>query len=345
MRADRLVAILLLLQAHGQLTVRQIADELETAERTVRRDLDALCMAGVPLYAQRGRGGGWALVGGYRTDLTGLTADEARLLLMATGPGPAASLGPGVPEGLEMARRKLLAALPEPLRAQVEPASRALLFDNSRWGPVPEGPVGAPPAPAGDSPGDGPAERHLEELRRAVVTARQVDMVYEPPGRPAEARRVHPHGLVCKRGVWYLVATAEAGLRTYRVSRVRSLSVTEDAVVAPPGFDLATSWASTSSRVGGPAGSGLEVEVEVQVAQLARFRAMVGAWWQVAELGPATDGRVRAVVRFPNPYVAATEMAALADFLEVLHPAEVRAEMAERGRRLVATYGQPGLTP
>lgn len=132
--ADRLVAVLLMLQVHGQLTVAELAQRLETSERTTRRDLEALCMAGVPLYAQRGRGGGWALLGGCRIDLTGLTAEEARALFLATGPGSATALGPGVGEALAAARRKVLAALPEPLRAQVEVAGAALLIDQSRWG-------------------------------------------------------------------------------------------------------------------------------------------------------------------------------------------------------------------
>ncbi|MHB8669058.1 MAG: helix-turn-helix transcriptional regulator [Acidimicrobiales bacterium] len=331
MRADRLVAILLMFQLHGRLTAVELAERLETSERTVRRDLDALCMAGVPLHSQRGRGGGWTLVGGHRMDLTGLTAEEAHALFLATGPGTSAALGPGVGQGLTAARRKVLAALPEPLRAQVEAAGAFVLIDQSRWGRAADG--GTSRSPVVEDP-------HLAALRSAVLGGVQAMISYEPPGRPAEDRRVQPHGLVCKRGVWYLVATAPGGLRTYRLSRVRSVVVTDEAVEPPAGFDLAEAWAGVQRQLAARMAA-VVAEVTVAPNSLRRLRATVGVWWSVEETGAADDGRTQVTIRFPSVAVAASELAALGDHVEVGSPEEVRAEMAEIGRRLASRYGGP----
>ncbi len=331
MRADRLIAIVLTLQARGRCTAAELARQLEMSERTIRRDLEALCTAGVPLYSERGRGGGWTLLGGHRIDLSGLTVGEAQALFTATGPGSATALGPGFAEGLAAARRKVLAALPEPLRAQVEAAGSALLVDPSPWGRSSSATLEAPAA-------EGPC---LETLREAVLAGVQVVLSYEPPGRPAEDRRVHPHGLVCKRSVWYLVATTPAGLRTFRLSRVRSVAVTEEPVERPPGFDLAATWAEVGQLMSARAPAQLAVQVAVESDWLARLQAMVGAWWPVKQTGMAEDGRATVTIRFASISIAAAELVRLSDHAEVLTPEAVRAEMAAIGQRLILRYGEP----
>jgi len=338
-RADRLVAIVLMFQIRGRLTAAELAERLETSERTIRRDLEALCMAGVPLYSQRGRGGGWTLPGGHRMDLTGLTTEEAQALFLAIDPGSTMALGPGVTAGLVAARRKVFAALPEPLRAQVNAAGAAVLIDPSAWGRPQSDATGAPVA---DDP-------HLARLRRAVLAGVQVVVNYEPPGRPAEDRRLHPHGLVCKRGVWYLVATTAAGLRTYRLSRVRSVDVTDEPVERPVDFDLAEAWASVQQRLRDRVPAAVVVEVAVAPDSLRRLRAMVGAWWPIEETGTADDGRSQLTIHFPSVAVAAAEMVGLCNHAEVVAPQLVRSELAEIGRGLVSRYGQllesPALPP
>lgn len=334
-RADRLVAIVLLLQVHGRMTAPEIAERLETSERTIRRDLDALCMAGVPLFPQRGRNGGWSLLGGHRIDLTGLNADEAQALLLATDTG-SATLGPGFAEGLSAARRKLMAALPAELRDRLQAVAGTVLVDRTRWGPA--GVAAAGDGRAGNAAGD---DRHLAALRRAVLAGRQTIVVYEPPGRPAEERRLHPHGLVSKRGVWYLVATAPAGLRTYRVSRVRSVEVTDQAVTQPEGFDLAEAWAEIQRRFSELAPTMVTVSAEVVPAAAGRIRGSVGRWWSVEESGPGRGGRVRVEMRFPSVRTAARELIGLCEDVEVVGPPEVRAELAHMGRRLVERYTAP----
>src|ERR1700712_2329718 len=172
MRADRLVATLLFLQSRGQVTAGQVAAELEVSIRTARRDLEALSMAGIPAYSQVGRGGGWSLVGGARTDLSGLTAAEARTLFLVAGPSSAVT-----PEA-KAALRKLVQALPETFRAEAEKAAAAIVLDPARGGAT------APPPPP-----------HLEALQQAVVKGVQVRLGYSDRSRSISERVVHPLGL------------------------------------------------------------------------------------------------------------------------------------------------------
>ncbi len=325
MRADRLVAIMLLLQAHGQLTVSDLAERLEVSERTIRRDLDGLSGAGVPVYAQRGRGGGWALLGGHRIDLSGLTSEEAQALFMVAGPN--ALVGVGVDPGVKSALRKLLAALPAPFREQASAAGSAVLVDPVGWG----------------RSSDQPA--HLADLRNAVLAGFQVDISYAKPGQAAAPRRVHPYGLVSKGGTWYLLAGSEAGLRTFRVSRVQAATVTDEPVERPEDFDLAAAWEAVQSEF--PArtyAEGVTVQLAVEPTAVRFVTAALGRW---ANLQPqpgesAEAAWPRFAATFPNPGLAAAELVRFGRRVEVVGPVDVRAALARLGRELVACYGHPG---
>ncbi len=201
MRAERLVTIALLLQANRRLTAPELARRLEVSERTIRRDLDVLLLSGLPLYSERGRGGGWALLDGPAINLSMLTAEEAQALFLVTGPELLAGLG--LEEGVTSAVRKLLAAIPANSREQADRTRQAIHIDPTRWGRP------AQPAPAALAP-----------LRAAVIAGVQVDLTYAPPAAEATVLRVHPYGLVSKSGTWYLMAGAGTELRTFRVSRV-----------------------------------------------------------------------------------------------------------------------------
>src|SRR5438445_513006 len=222
-RADRLVAILLLLQQRGQVTAAEVAEELEVSERTARRDLDALGMAGLPIYSQQGRNGGWRLAGGGRTDLSGLTAGEARALFLLAGPSPSVTATPQVKAAL----RKLVRALPEPLRSGAEAASAAVVVDPRGWG---------------DRAHPRPAPPLLDAVQRAVVEGEQVTLGYVARNREPSTRVVHPLGLAAKGSTWYLVADTDAGLRTFRIDRMRSVDGTGEPVIRPDGFDLGQAW-------------------------------------------------------------------------------------------------------
>ncbi len=199
MRADRLLAILMLLQHRGRLTAAQLAAELGVSHRTVLRDVDALSTSGVPVYTDRGRGGGISLTPGYRTDLTGLTLDEAKALL-SSGSGRVAS------PAFASAMRKIAAALPEPHRAQAARAARRMLVrpDGFAW--------------------PRPPEPHLVELQRAVIDGLRVRALYRRRDGDVAERTLDPVGLVHAGDHWYLLALRDGAERTYRVSRVEELT-------------------------------------------------------------------------------------------------------------------------
>ncbi len=325
-RADRLVAIVLLLQAHGQRTAAQLAEALEASPRTIRRDLLALSAAGVPVYAQPGRGGGWALLGGHRLDLTGLTANEARALVLALAGAPGH-------EGVEAAVRKVVAALPAPLRDQAAATRASTHVDPSGWRRT------RSLHDQGDGSG-GPEE--LRRLRQAIEVSVQVNLCYAKVGAEASWRRVHPLGLVAKRGTWYLVGRSHKGLRTYRVSRVEAVELTDDPVSWPEGFDLPTTWEALERdfKARMPTAD-LAVELLVDPVAWPRLGFELGGWWDVVDQGPAPDGRRRVEVKLPGVPYAAAKLATFADAVEVLSPPKVRAELAALGRRLTARYSDP----
>ncbi|OAR26546.1 transcriptional regulator [Streptomyces sp. ERV7] len=342
MRADRLVATLLFLQTRGRVTAREVAAELEVSERTARRDLEALAAAGIPVYSQHGRGGGWSLVGGARTDLSGLTATEIRAMFLVAGPS-------AVSPELRTALRKLIRALPATLRADAEAASKAGATDGTDWSRL--------PVTAGTS--------LLDALQRAVVDGLRIRLGYARPGSPARIRTVHPLGIVTKAGVPYLVAgtgefeagtkefeagtekgvagaektgaaSGRAGLRIFRLDRVASVEVTEDPVVRPDGFDLATAWralaAPMEERMRGATVRGRAEPTAGRVlAMLFGGRLRLG--------GRRDDGWLEMEIDGPSPEVVAAQLAGLGARVEILEPPQARERLARLAAELAALYG------
>ncbi|MEU7512044.1 WYL domain-containing protein [Streptomyces sp. NPDC042898] len=312
MRADRLVAALLFLQTRQRVTAAELAAELDVSERTARRDLEALASAGVPVRSQAGVGGGWSLVGGARTDLTGLTAPEVRalfLLMDTSAPSPQT----------RTTLRKLVRALPSPLRADAEAAARAGVADGTDW--------------AG---GADPEEPRLAALQRAVVEARELTIGYARPGREPSERTVHPLGIATKTGVRYLVAGTEHGLRVFRVGRITSVTETGAPAVRPEGFDLPTAWRALAARmedrmvattVRGRAAPGTETVLEGLLEGRIRY----------GERGP--DGWTAIEIDGPSPEVVAAQLAGLGARVELLDPPEARSALARIGTELTALYG------
>jgi predicted DNA-binding transcriptional regulator YafY len=319
MRAERLVAIALLLQAHGQLTAAELAQRLEVSERTIRRDLEALLLSGLPLYSQRGRGGGWALLDGHAINLSALTAEEAQALFLVTGPELLAGLG--LEDGLTSALRKLLAALPATTREQASLTRRAIHIDPTRWGQ----PTQAAPAA-------------LAPLRSAVVAGVQVDLTYAKPGEQATLRRVHPYGLVSKSGVWYLVAGTDAGLRTFRVSRAVDTALTTEAVERPDGFDLVRAWEDVSRRRVPCWRESVRVEFQVRPDAVAAVTSTLPEQYHLQPTKGAVGQARRFTASFTSVHEAACELIHLGDGVRVLEPPAVRAEMVRIGHRLIAAH-------
>ncbi|MBF6415125.1 helix-turn-helix transcriptional regulator [Nocardia cyriacigeorgica] len=313
MRADRLVATLLLMQNRGRVTAAEIATELEVSVATARRDLEALSAAGIPVYPQPGRGGGWQLIGGARTDLSGLTAGEAQALFLLAGPSAGAQ-----PEA-KAALRKLVRALPQTFRGEAEAAADAVVIDPSRWGATER----ALPA-------------EVRTLQRAVVQRNKVRLNYRTRTGEQFERLVDPLGLVDKDGIWYLVAGTERGRRTYRVDRIGEMAVTDEPAERPADFDLAQAWEQVVDEVERHR-STVAATVLISERLLPILRDQQGRHCVVD--GPVADGRIRARVTAPTAWMVAQQLAGWGDSIEVLGPDEVRAELARIGAQLVGRYG------
>ncbi|WP_406279343.1 helix-turn-helix transcriptional regulator [Embleya sp. NBC_00896] len=319
MKADRLVATLLFLQTRGRVTALEVAAELEVSERTARRDLEALASAGVPVYAQRGRGGGWELVGGARTDLTGLTAGEIRALFLVAGPSST------TPE-LRTALRKLVRALPATLRSGAEAAANAGVTDETTW----------------SRSSDADATPYLDPLQRAVVDGRRIRLGYAGPGRPAGERTVDPLGLAAKAGVRYLVAGTPRGLRTFRVDRVTSVRPTGEPVERPEDFDLPTVWRSLAARLEDRMLAATVRARAVPEAEVILHR-LLGARLRI--LGTRADGWIEFEVDGPSLRALAAQLAGLGAQVELLEPPEARTRLARLAVELATIYGPPGPDP
>jgi predicted DNA-binding transcriptional regulator YafY len=221
MRADRLLSILLLLQMHSRLTARHLAKRLEVSERTIHRDMEALGAAGVPVMADRGVGGGWRLIDGYRANVSGLTESEVQALFVTRPSRLLADLR--LDKASEAALVKLLSVLPAVNRRGAEMARQRIHIDVTGWNRARE------PVP------------HLPLLQMAVWSDHRLRIAYEREGCAVE-RVVDPLGLVAKGSVWYLVAAVDGSIRSYRVSRIRDAAVLDDTFVRPADFDLAAFW-------------------------------------------------------------------------------------------------------
>jgi predicted DNA-binding transcriptional regulator YafY len=316
MRADRLVAALLLLQARGRVTAAELAEELEVSVATARRDLEALSSAGIPVYPQAGRGGGWSLLGGARTDLSGLTAGEAQALFVLLGPSA------GVVPEARSALRKLVRALPDPFRPDAEAAARAVVVDPAGWGRAGKE---RPPL--------------VEPLQAAVVRRRKVRLVYagrSAASRAASERLVDPWGLVDKDDVWYLVAGTDAGQRTFRLDRVVEAEVTDLPAHRPDGFELADAWQRVVDEVE-QRRSGASATVLVDPWLVRGLRLSFGRYLDVA--GEEPDGRLRATVAAQSTIAIAEQLAGWATLIDVMGPPDVVSELARIGAELVGRYG------
>jgi predicted DNA-binding transcriptional regulator YafY len=313
-RADRLVALLVLLQTRGQMTAAEVAAELEVSERTARRDLEALAMAGVPIYSQQGRNGGWRLLGGGRTDLSGLTSAEARALFLVAGPASA------TPE-VRAALRKLVRALPEPFRESAEAASNAVVVDPTSWGRA--NPATKPPPP------------HLDAVQAAVIDGVQLTLDYVARDGVPTSRVVHPLGLASKASTWYLIADTEAGMRTFRVERIAGVTPTGEKVVRPDAFDLDAAWRMVAENVE-QVWATYRARGTASADRVAVLRMVLGARLRI---GPAVgDGRVAIEVGSAHLEALAGELAGFGNDVEITEPAELRDALGEIGRQLVATY-------
>ena len=316
MRADRLLSELLLLQAHGRLTGKQIAAKLGVSERTVHRDMDALSAARVPVFALRGSRGGWQLDEDWRTEVPALEETELRALLMAQ---PRVIGDSRLASAAERALDKLMAALPGSLREQAVSMRQRLFVDTAGW--------------------RGTAEdlSALPTVQEAVTHDRKLEICYRPAGRESGRRVVDPLGLVAKGSAWYLVANTPRGFRTYRVSRIENATVLDKASKRPADFDLADHWRSSTKQFqeGWPRLSAT-LRLEPRVARWVRTW-VTAVVTRDAENDP--DHWVTVKVQFDHEDEARFMVLGLGSRVEVIEPSTLRdriqAEVAKVASRIL----------
>jgi predicted DNA-binding transcriptional regulator YafY len=325
MRADRLLAVLLLLQTRGQMSARELAAELEVSERTIYRDIEALSSAGVPVYAERGRSGGCALLPGYRTDVSGLTPSEAQALFMFTGRGAP----PGSEAELRQALRKLLAALPAAARPAAQTARDRVVVDAQAWH-----------QPTDDVP-------WLASVQDAVWRSRRIRLSYRTADATVgTAMRIDPYGLLIKAGRWYLLGAEDGVERLLRLSRVDSVELLDEPADRPERLDLEHMWRRLRERLE-ERGAGLPVLLRVRTTAAHRFVRLSARQLAIAAPDPlppaGTDGWMELDLTYVALGAARAVIAGFADAVEVLEPPELVAALVDLAERILALY--PAVSP
>ena len=320
MRADRLLSIVLLLQAHHQMTSRDLASRLEVSERTIHRDMDALSGAGIPVVAARGSGGGWSLLGEYRTDLTGLTETEIQSLFVTKPARLLADLR--LEKAADGALLKLLACLPATFRQGVDRARQRIHVDVSGWSRREE------------------AVPFLPILQEALWLERYVQITYERGEHGEQVQRViAPFGLVAKGSVWYLVGAVDGHVRSYRVSRIAHAEILNERAVVPEGFDLAQYWEQSSSA--------FKANVPNFVATFWVSPAIWQRLWFAGRFARVTEteeidarGWRKAVIGFDVEEMACEYAVSFGPYLEVIEPASLREKVITMAQATLEFYKQ-----
>jgi len=322
MRAGRLLSVLMLLQARGRLTAQAMAEELEVSTRTILRDLDHLSAAGVPVWADRGRNGGFQLKEGWSTRLTGLTEPEAQALFLSGLPGPAAELGLG--GAVASARLKVLAALPADWRSDAQRVSSRLHVDPMDWFRA------------------SVRTEYLAAVAEAVWRTRRISMRYESWSGIRD-REVDPLGLVLKAGVWYMVARPGRNdePRVYRLSNVHALTPLKQTFEHPPDFDLAAYWSVATQRFEQSVYSG-QATLQVSERGLAMLQgsapAVADAATRSAKPVARRPGWSRVTIPIESIDHATHQLLRLGAEAEVNTPVELRERMRQTVARLVEIY-------
>ncbi|WP_026701934.1 helix-turn-helix transcriptional regulator [Salibacterium aidingense] len=319
MRADRLLSILLYLQTYGKATSKQLAEKLEVSDRTIVRDMEALSMAGVPVYAERGSQGGWRLSENYRTELTGMKTGEIQSLLLSNQNRLMSDLG--LKQDFEQALQKLIAETPQAVRQRAEEVRQKIHIDAAGWHQVRE------------------TIPYLTAVQQAVWEERVLLIHYQREEKTVE-RRVHPLGLVAKGSIWYMAAEVEESIRTYRVSRLSSVQLLEETFVRPADFNLESYW---------------ETSIKEFRSKLPRYPAVIKMKESLQERffkerfvsrrnngTKQSDGWVEIEVEFQTLASATELVLASGAGIEVTAPGELRKNVAASASSIVALYEKGG---
>ncbi len=310
MRADRLLAMLLLLQTRGKLTAQTLAEELEVSRRTILRDIDALSTAGVPVYAEGGHGGGIALDEQYRTQLTGLHTPEVQALFVAENSTVLRDVG--LKDASQQLTLKLLAALPATHRLSVEHVRQRLLIDSTWWWRDAEMPS------------------FWENLQQAVYEDRVIECVYERYEGDTVERTLEPYSLVHKASHWYLVARHDGGFRIYRVARFHDVRLSDQHFARSPDFDLPRYWEAHLQEFV-DSFTQYRCTLRIHPDRIAFVRGLAPGRWQ--ELGKGDEsGWITLELVMDSPLLAKMLVFGLGPFVEVVAPAELAAEVLADAR-------------
>ena len=324
MRADRLLSILMILQAQGKMSVRQLAEKLEVSARTIHRDIDALSASGVPVLCERGKNGGVSLLEGYRTNLTGLTADELKALFILGIPASLDELG--VSKSLKTALHKLSASLPESYRQDETTVRQRIHIDWTGW----------------DS--DMNTDANLKDIYTAVWEDRQIYLRYlvsfSPRVKKEFERTVKPYGLVAKSGKWYLVCDDDIRIRVYELSSILDAKLTGDFFTRNSGFNLGEFWAEWCKRQ-----AGLHPQTTVTVLISPLLNSILSSNLEIdfqktitSRETPDSGGRVKATLQFDSFEDARTYLLGMGNSVEVLEPESLRLNIIDYARQISDMY-------
>jgi predicted DNA-binding transcriptional regulator YafY len=322
MRADRLISIMLLLQTYRRMTAHDLADRLEVSERTIHRDMESLSAAGVPVVAERGIGGGWSLMGEYRTNLTGLNEAEIQALFLARSPRLLEDLGLG--RAAEAAFIKLFAVVPPAMRRDAESASQRIYVDGAGWNQSEE------------------SVPFLPLLQESVWRERKLRFKYQRGDDCEVERTVDPLGLVAKGGAWYLVAAIDGDIRNYRISRVIEAEMTDQSFVRPETFDLVAHWRQSAVEFKSKLPR-YPVTVRVHPETVNKMY-IIGRFSRVESVDPPDEadqeGWRRVSICFQFEDDACECLLGFGDRIEVLEPWELRGKLVDRAQSVGEFYSR-----
>ncbi|WP_462409860.1 helix-turn-helix transcriptional regulator [Neobacillus sp. Marseille-QA0830] len=321
MRADRLISILLLLQNCEKMTAKELAEELEVTERTIHRDMEALSAAGIPVVADRGKMGGWRLLEQYRTNLTGLKANEIKSLFITPSFQLLDDLG--FTDNWKEARQKLMASIPTPMRINAADAWNRIHVDTSRWRQAPE------------------KVETFVTLKQAIWGDKKLQIEYQRADGELLNRTVEPLGLVAKGSTWYLIARSDEKIRNYRASRILAASLVEEPFIRPKDFNLEDYWQeSTQSFVESMPTYSVEVEISPLIMNRIRF---TGRFVQVIHVEEKTaNGWYPATLRFETEQEATEYILGFGNQIKIIHPTSLQEAIKEMAKKVIEFYSQGG---
>jgi predicted DNA-binding transcriptional regulator YafY len=317
-RADRLISILLLLQTNGQMTARELAEKLEVSERTIYRDMEALSSSGIPIFAEQGRNGGWTLLEGYETKLTGLKKSEILSLLISPSIPLLNDLG--LSESSIEARKKLIASLPVPYRDNVHDGWNRIHIDTSTWHQQQD------------------KIASFEILKAVIWKEHKLKLTYQKHEGTYSCTVVKPLGLVAKGSRWYFVAAKENDeIRSYRASRIQTVEVLEETFQRPKTFDLAQYWTDSTNQFIKNLPT-YNVQVAVHPSALPRV-TFTDRFVQVVEYGNTDQaGWILVKLSFNTEEEAKAYILGYANQMRVIKPKKLSDQIYAMAKATVAFY-------